>query len=275
MHNTDRLCCDWSEEFLWYWLFDNHLKTPQSWMCLRNQRGQLEFCVVFIFQDSKRTWWTQITVLGLLPLVRIVTGWPDRKHMSAVLPHWEICFLTKLVRVARCSSHFGGTEVIEEIRSDNWFTPRIRSSHFFCMFSYNAFLPARRQRSIVLRHKNMDARVTSTARRYNQLRFYVGCLWQTTTLFWITSKSHFFSYCYIVWLGVVQPQNIGAIFILSSGSATRLKFYQSYFVVNFHNSCTGSDVIITFKIRCDASNATENEKRCLSSFYIIVSFVSS
>ena len=36
--------------------------------------------------------------------------------------------------------------------------------------------------------------------------------------------------------------------------------------VNFHNSCTGSDVIITFKIRCDASNATENEKRCLSSF---------
>lgn len=33
----------------------------------------------------------------------------------------------------------------------------------------------------------------------------------------------FFSSCYIVWLGVVQPQNIGAIFILSSGSAKKLK----------------------------------------------------
>lgn len=147
---------------------------------------------LIIFQASKRTWWTQITVLGLFPLVRIVTGWPDRKHMSAVLPHWEICLLIKLVRVARCSSQFGGTEVIEEIRPDNWFTPSIRSSHFLCVSSYNAFLPARRQRSIVLRHKNMDARVTSTARRYNQLRFYVGYLWQTTTSFWITSKSHFF-----------------------------------------------------------------------------------
>lgn len=193
MHNTDRLCCDWSEEFLWYWLFDSHLKTPQSWMCLRNQRGQLEFCVVSdYFSRLQEKLVNADNCFRALTIGQNWTGWPDRKHMSAVLPHWEICLLSKLVRVARCSSQFGGTEVIEEIRPDNWFTPSICSSHFLCVSSYNAFLPARRQRSIVLRHKNMDARVTSTARRYNQLRFYVGCLWQTTTSFWITSKSQFF-----------------------------------------------------------------------------------
>ena len=145
MHNTDQLCCDWSEEFLWYWLFDSHLKTPLWWMCLRNQRGQLEFCVVFdYFSRLQENLVNADNCFRALTIGQNFNGWPDRKHMSVVLPHWEICLLTKLVRVARCSSQFGGTEVIEEIRSDNWFTPSIRSSHFLCVSSYNAFLPARR-----------------------------------------------------------------------------------------------------------------------------------
>lgn len=38
---------------------------------------------------------------------------------------------------------------------------------------------------------------------------------------------------------------------------------------------TGPDVLITLKISCDASNVTKNEKYCLSSRHIIISFVSS